>query len=479
MQRLTGRPISAFVPLAKIRGVLQRLIGGSRLLLLAIATAAPAASVQLGWDKNPENNIVAYEVSYGTAPGIYPNTLDAGNKTSVTVPNLASGATYYFVVVARNKAGLIGPKSTEVRHTISPDRVIEPPNGTIITPETTLTIEAGERVAFEGKAQDPKDNDSLTYRWNFGTDSGIPDADARAPGTRKFTRPGSYQVTFTVTNALGATDPTPAVRTIIVEKPASGVVSRKNWKLKYVDSQEPTGYAATNAFDGDAATFWHTQFTNTELINEPHEMQIDMRKTAELNGFQYTPRQDGFKVGNVGKYQFYISMDGKNWGKPVISGAFENSTTAKQVFFAPKRGRYIRLRSLSEANGFTDANIAELSVFKALKKKTTAPKPTAASASSSSAAPIVSVSPIAPISAPTQTTEIIAGKKYLALTVAKPALPDGTPRTIQVSPNLLDWFSGDHHTTVLIDNATTLKVRDNTPISPDSKRFIRLKSHLH
>ncbi|MEO5913987.1 MAG: M6 family metalloprotease domain-containing protein [Luteolibacter sp.] len=76
-------------------------------------------------------------------------------------------------------------------------------------------------------------------------------------------------------------------------------------------------------------------------------------------------------------------------------------------------------------------------------------------------------------SAPTTGVEVIGGRKYLSLTVAK--LPGEAAGVVEVSPNLLDWYSGNKHTTVLIDNAATLKVRDNTPVSPDAKRYIRLK----
>ena len=48
--------------------------------------------------------------------------------------------------------------------------------------------------------------------------------------------------------------------------------------------------------------------------------------------------------------------------------------------------------------------------------------------------------------------------------------------TVQVSPNLVDWFSGDKHTTVVTDNGGFLKVRDNTPFTVDGKRYIRLKT---
>jgi hypothetical protein len=72
------------------------------------------------------------------------------------------------------------------------------------------------------------------------------------------------------------------------------------------------------------------------------------------------------------------------------------------------------------------------------------------------------------------TVEVIDGQKYLALTVNKQA-GNPVPGTVEVSPDLLDWFSGKKHTTILIDDATTLKVRDNTPVSLDAKRYIRLK----
>ncbi len=67
------------------------------------------------------------------------------------------------------------------------------------------------------------------------------------------------------------------------------------------------------------------------------------------------------------------------------------------------------------------------------------------------------------------------GSKYLVLTVEKTAGWALSPHTVQVSSNLVDWFSGAKHTTILVDNGTTLKVRDNTPIVEGQKRYIRLK----
>lgn len=443
-----------------------------------------AASVKLAWDRNPENNIAGYEVSYGTVSGIYPNSIDAGNNTSATLSNLDQGTNYFFVVVARNKAGMLGPRSAEVIHTPG-GRAPLPPNGTITSPDETVTIEAGERVSFSGEGSDPNGKTPLTYRWDFGSTSGIPDSTAGNPGNRKFNEPGTYKVTFTVKNSLGATDPSPAVRTIIVKRPAAEPIPRKNWKLKYVDSQEAVGYAATNAFDGNAGTFWHTQFSLPTVSTKPHEIQIDLGKANWVSGFDYLSRQDGISVGNIGRYQFYVSSDGKNWGKPVAAGTFDSSAAQKEVYFKPKKGRYIRLRGITEVNGYTHSNIAELQVLRAVKVKSKSPSASAISHAVAPASPASSANTgavggstntgAALSTPPTITTEVIDGEKFLSLTVIKPLVPDGVKRTVQVSPDLLDWFSGSKHTTVVTDNESVLKVRDNTPVTRHEKRFIRLK----
>jgi PKD repeat protein len=451
---------------------------------------ASAAIVELAWNRNPEKNIAAYEISYGTQPGIYPNKIDAGNKVSASVENLDAAVTYYFVVAARNTAGSLGPRSDEVSYRPSSGPAPTPPKGSIKSPASaTTTIEVGEQVNFEGRAVDPKRKNPLTYRWTFGENSGISDSMKLSPGNKRFYRPGTYEVTFTVTNALGLPDPTPAVRTIVVNTPLTQAFSRKKWKLHYVDSQEVSNYAAKNAFDGNPATFWHTQFTNVALVKEPHEIQIDMKAVKTIAGFHYLPRQDGFDIGDIGEYRFYVSMDGKNWGRPVAKGTFESSIHQKEVHFRPKKGRYLRLRSMSEANGYTDTNVAELKVLriKKTKKKKSKPSPTSAASASSLASYGSPSSPGYGLSNSlvpkygnhlsdvqlSITTEVFEGRKYLALTVRKTL---GVRQTVLVSPDLVDWFSGSRHTTVITDNDTILKVRDNTPITRDWKRYIRLKS---
>ncbi|MEO7101592.1 MAG: choice-of-anchor D domain-containing protein [Luteolibacter sp.] len=72
---------------------------------------------------------------------------------------------------------------------------------------------------------------------------------------------------------------------------------------------------------------------------------------------------------------------------------------------------------------------------------------------------------------------VIGGQKYQTLTISWPAGQRDMSCKVEVSSNLLDWFSGKDHTTVLVSNGTTLTIRDNTPITQDDKRFIRVKSN--
>lgn len=454
------------------------------LVLPSVAEAAALPPVKLAWNKNPEKNVAYYELRYGTASGDYSYKVYTGAETSATVTDLQEDTTYYFVVVARNRAGLASPNSREISYRVN-GRIIQPPNGKIVSPAEHLTISVGDTVDFSASGKNPNDNTSLAYLWSFGSGSGVGDTQAKNPGTRRFDVPGTYTVTLNVTNRLGKEDPTPATRVITVKAPAYQVLARKGWKLKYVNSEDALNYPARYAFDDNPGTFWHTEWGKPGLPPPPHEIQIDLGSPRILNGFQYLPRQDGFAVGNIGSYRFYVSLDGKKWGKPVAIGTFENSSFLKSVFFAQKRARYVRLISVTEVHGYIDSSIAELQVLKAVTKKKkkksasalVAKKASTAGTSSLAAAMAGAALPSTAASAlPEVTTEVISGEKYLTLTVSKPAVPDGHKRTVQVSPDLLGWFSGRKHTTVLIDNERFLKVRDNTPFATGSKRFIRLKS---
>ncbi|RYD19785.1 MAG: PKD domain-containing protein, partial [Verrucomicrobiaceae bacterium] len=339
------------------------------------ADAGTLPPVTLAWNKNPERNVSNYELRYGTAAGDYSYKIYTEDPTA-TVTGLQDNTTYFFVVVARNHAGKASPNSQEITYR-KDVRVVQPPNGKIVSPAANVSITVGDSVDFSGSGKDPNGS-SLTYRWNFGSGSGVSAVGGKNPGTRRFTIPGTYKVTLDVTNKLGKSDTTPATRVITVKAPAHEVLARKGWKLKYVNSQDAVNYPARYAFDDNPGTFWHTEWGKPGLPPPPHEIQIDLGKKRSINGFQYLPRQDGFVVGNIGSYRFYVSADGKKWGKAVATGTFENSSMLKSVFFKAKTGRYIRMVSVTEVHGYNDSAIAELQILQAVAKKKKVKKSAAA-----------------------------------------------------------------------------------------------------
>ncbi|MBK7983133.1 MAG: fibronectin type III domain-containing protein [Candidatus Competibacteraceae bacterium] len=61
-----------------------------------------AKQVTLAWDANTERNVGGYRIYYGPASRAYTSTVDVGNQTTYTVPNLEEGKPYYFAVTAYN-----------------------------------------------------------------------------------------------------------------------------------------------------------------------------------------------------------------------------------------------------------------------------------------------------------------------------------------------------------------------------------------
>ena len=94
------------------------------------------------------------------------------------------------------------------------------PNGVINSPSSNMTILAGGSVTFAGTGTDPE-NTPLSFLWNFGAGSGISNMNVEDPGLVVFNNPGVFTVTFTVTDAGGLSDPTPATVVVTVNTPSS------------------------------------------------------------------------------------------------------------------------------------------------------------------------------------------------------------------------------------------------------------------
>jgi hypothetical protein len=142
------------------------------------------------------------------------------------------------------------------------------------------------------------------------------------------------------------------------------LVPQVNWKLLYVDSEEivaENGHA-TNAFDGNPNTYWHTVWSTNPVPPPPHEIQIDLGAIYDMIELHYLPRPGGGN-GTVKDYEFYVSLDPMNWGIPVSTGTFANDANPKLVPFPAAKGRYIRFRALSEVNAHPWTSCGELNVL--------------------------------------------------------------------------------------------------------------------
>ena len=140
-------------------------------------------------------------------------------------------------------------------------------------------------------------------------------------------------------------------------------------KFIKVDSEETVGEDGhgTNAVDGKPGTFWHTEWQDDSPA-PPHEIIVELVPPARIKGFTCLPRQDEqdgapMQNGNIKDYEFYVSNDGKDFGKPVKKGTFSEGPEKKTVTFDPVQCRFIKLKTLSEINDQAWTSVAEIGVI--------------------------------------------------------------------------------------------------------------------
>ena len=81
-------------------------------------TALGSQSVSVAWDASTGTSVAGYILHYGTASGVYTNSVNVGNQLTATIPDLQDSATYYFVVTARDANGLESVPSNEISYEV-------------------------------------------------------------------------------------------------------------------------------------------------------------------------------------------------------------------------------------------------------------------------------------------------------------------------------------------------------------------------
>ena len=138
---------------------------------------------------------------------------------------------------------------------------------------------------------------------------------------------------------------------------------RKDWKVvRFSSESNENNRLAQHAIDGKPRTHWHTQF-GAELARHPHELVIDLGRTATIRGFRYLARQDGGWNGAVAECEFSVSETSDEFGEPVAKVTFKKVKRSQEATCDAVSGRFVRVRILSEVNGGPWASIAELGVI--------------------------------------------------------------------------------------------------------------------
>ena len=134
-------------------------------------------------------------------------------------------------------------------------------------------------------------------------------------------------------------------------------VSKKNWHIAGRFKNEEK---AELIFDGNPQTAWTLQ------KEKQADYIVDLGEIYKLNGFTYLPDQGRGNAGVIFNYEFYTSIDGKNWGTPVSKGEFsniKNSPVLQETIFQPVNARFVKFRALSPAEEDGRIGIAEFDII--------------------------------------------------------------------------------------------------------------------
>ena len=132
---------------------------------------------------------------------------------------------------------------------------------------------------------------------------------------------------------------------------------RAHWRIVGIDDEK-----AGAILDGNISTAWH-QGKDKKM---PVDLVIDLGNEQNLCGFRYYPYQNMWEPpGVITNYQFYVSVDNVDW-ELADQGEFSNikNNPVWQIkSFEPVKGRYIKLRALSNTVENDYVGYAEVDVF--------------------------------------------------------------------------------------------------------------------
>lgn len=164
---------------------------------------------------------------------------------------------------------------------------------------------------------------------------------------------------------FGTQDEPDSPRAQVVHRtmPTKGLLPSREWKLvRFSSENAANGKLARNAIDGDPGTWWHSRF-GADAARPPHELVIDLGAEHLVRGFVCLGRQDDSWNGALKEVEFQVGSSPDGFAAPTARVTLAKSKEPLSVACPEVRGRYVRLRALSEYGSGGFATLSELGVL--------------------------------------------------------------------------------------------------------------------
>ncbi len=107
---------------------------------LQTTASGGANSIGLAWGASPTTGVIGYRILYGTSSGNLDQSVDVGNVTSASIPNLIAGQTYFLSVVAITASGESLPGDATISAIPNVDSGIVALYNSSTVPEAATTV---------------------------------------------------------------------------------------------------------------------------------------------------------------------------------------------------------------------------------------------------------------------------------------------------------------------------------------------------
>lgn len=124
------------------------------------------------------------------------------------------------------------------------------------------------------------------------------------------------------------------------------IYDKTGWEVISYSSQETSGEGtngrAAQVIDGDADTYWHSQWQSS-TAQCPHTIVVDTHEEIPVIGFQITQSKSNSYTRYIKAFDLYTSLDNKTWTKAYTTEDAEDAATFHFLFDQPDTLRYFKI----------------------------------------------------------------------------------------------------------------------------------------